>query len=235
MHPVERLTVGFVLVGLLAGCINRPGEASLSDAGCKPQTQEWGENCPRLLLKDYYLNFENVRLELTNDSRLALSFDLHAWRNAAVTLLAIEGYGGFQNGTNQSLDFTETAVPLDIGAGTRKSFTVLTLSSVFLNQSEIFYGVKMKYKDALEPRFEHGLVAFSRCYTVDGRELRFVPTIEGPRGETVDCLSKNYFSRGEVSRVTVLIHDYQASKHAFPGAEITSFWHNVLASYVPGT
>lgn len=217
------ILVAAVLIS--AGCL-APSSAgpSIDESDCVPRTNNWDARCPELFLQDYFLNFENVAFELDDDERASLSFSLRAWALKDVTVTALDGYAGFQNGTDQSLDFSSVRLPLKIKAGSTADITVLSPSAVILNQSYFYYGVQLNYTHGEDATWPHRLVAFSRCYELVEGELAFMTTVKGPSGETLDCISKDYLAHGMVSDVTVIIHDYRDSKHAFPGAEVKSFW-----------
>lgn len=216
-----------LLPALASGCFTNQNASAIqalpSADECHPRTENWVPECSRLFLKDYNLHGEAPRFEVDDQQKLSLTLDLHAWRDAGVTIMDVQGFAGHSRSTNSSM-LVAIEVPAKLDAGDRVTLRGTSADTVSEETREVFYGLRIQYRDTVSPDYDHYLLLFNRCFGVDGSDLVPLMDVSGPAGARLMCSSADYLLRGEVSDVAVIVHDFQTVKHAFPAAEDTEFW-----------
>lgn len=207
-----------------AGCFG--AGSSSKEPLCEPRSPQWDSECPRVLLRDYYLHAPVATLAITNASKISLSVDLLAWSYADVTISDILALGGRQV-NNSRLDFNGGKFPILIPQGELKRLRFLSVDPVHPSARDLFIGLKIFYTDSRNGDAPHELAIFNRCYALEGRNVRFVESIKGRQNETIDCLSKNYLLKGEVSDAALMHHEFGSTRHAFPALENDRFWQSM--------
>lgn len=211
-----------VLAGtLVGGCIDRAASNQ-----CVPRTPQWNVDCPEKFLVEYILHPVTVGVSLTSEEKVEVAFRLENWHDAPLTIMELQGMAGLQAALNQTLNFSSVSLPLVVGARASVELRPLTDYPLMDVQTHVFYGITFRYNDPYDIEKSHLINSYSRCYAREGQAGVFVSSIPDPRpgGSTIDCLSEKYLSQGEVSKANLIVHDFGAVKHAFPGPQILGFW-----------